>query len=266
MISYCRLKIRKNENFAEIPLTTKSNDGEFYPFMAAISLKKAGDMGFPVRNKLPHRRALFSIFKISGESVFTLNQNHTRKVFRIKANNKPSDFEKKKGDGFVTSLSWPILGVTVADCLPLLLLSKDKKTYGLVHSGFQGTGIVESALAIFVNKLKIKPESILAWLGPAIGSCCYLVDSVRAADFALHFGENTVENRLGHYYINLRQANINLLKKWGVKYITVVEDCTSCSEELSSFRRDGKDNFSRMLVLFGPLKKDDKEFPCSITE
>ncbi len=253
MIKYRTISGYKNDLFTEIPLMSSGKTYKKFPLKAVISLKNAGDMGHALKDKLPNRSILFEHLRISDKAIFTVNQDHTKDVIHIKENNIPDDFFARTADGFVTDLGWPIMGVTVADCVPVLLFSKNRQAYGILHSGWKGTGIIEKALAVFAQEFGIRPESLCVCLGPAIGPCCYHVTKQRAEEFITHFGENTVEVRGGKYYLDLVKANINLLDKWGVQDINVIKDCTYCNPELSSFRRDGEQGLSRMLVLLGPF-------------
>jgi len=253
MIRYHTINGYKNDLFTEIPLMASGETYNKFPLKAVISLKNAGDMGYDLKDKLPNRSILFERLRISDKAIFTINQNHTKDVIHIKENNTPDDFFGQTADGFVTELGWPIIGVTVADCVPVLLFSKNGREYGILHSGWKGTGIIEKALELFIQEFGIRPELLSVCLGPAIGPCCYCVTKERAQDFITRFGENAVEVRAGKYYLDLLKANINLLDKWGVQDINVIKDCTYCNPELSSFRRDGEKGLSRMLVLLGPF-------------
>lgn len=253
MITYCTLNARENELFSEIPLMASENRKQRFPLRAIVSLKSAGDMGYALKDKTSNRKNFFESLGIAGKVIFTVNQGHTKEIIQIKEKNKPGDFSTLTADGFVTDLDWPILGVTVADCVPILIFSKQKQAYGILHSGWKGTGIIENAIEIFSREYGIKPQSLSVCLGPAIESGCYPVAEERAQDFQSRFGNNTIDINAGRYYVDLRQANINLLHRRGVQDIKVIRDCTYCNPLLSSFRRDGEEGLVRMLVLLGPL-------------
>lgn len=54
-----------------------------------------------------------------------------------------------------------------ADCLPVLLCDKSGTVVAAVHAGWRGLcdGVIEAA----IQKMRVPPTEILAWLGPAIG-------------------------------------------------------------------------------------------------
>lgn len=70
--------------------------------------------------------------------------------------------------------------VMTADCLPVLLCDKKSTVVGAVHAGWKGlaAGVIEAT----VQAMDVAPQSLMAWLGPAIGQQAFEVgDEVRAA-------------------------------------------------------------------------------------
>ncbi|MDR3200923.1 MAG: laccase domain-containing protein, partial [Spirochaetales bacterium] len=73
----------------------------------------------------------------------------------------------------------------------------------------------------------------------------------RAESFALEFGEASADSRNGAWYIDLAAANRNILAAEGLTHIHTHPECTCCDTRFSSYRRQGKDSFTRMLALCG---------------
>ena len=148
-----------------------------------------------------------------------------------------------------------LLTVTVADCLPIFLVDAGRGAFGIVHSGWKGTGIVREALRLMAQEFGTAAADVSAVLGPCIGTCCYRVQHARYERFKADFGERAV--RLGKgpddYRLDLRAANVELLSQAGVTDISVTTDCTCCSPGLGSFRREGPETFTRMLAFIGGL-------------
>jgi YfiH family protein len=159
------------------------------------------------------------------------------------------------------------LCVTVADCLPVFLLDTESGMFGLVHSGWKGTGIVLQALERMRKIGGTRVEAVAAILGPCIGSCCYRVDAQRAFAFEKEFGvvasaatfESMQENAPPVtrreqcpdgpvWYLDLKAANVRLLADAGVRNIAVCGDCTFTDTRLGSFRREGQD-FTHMAAM-----------------
>jgi len=240
MITYSRLKTDENRRYAEIPLPGR--DRVSFSLRAFLSLRT-----------LSNRSAFYRELGIEGREVYTMNQGHTREVIPLGPGSFPVEFDGKTADGWVTAEDRHIIGVTVADCVPILIYDTRGEAFGLVHSGWKGTGILENALRIFTRTLHRDPARLQVCMGPAIRSCCYKVSRARAHEFAERFGENTVTRRAGGYFLDLCRANINICEQWGVKNILLMEECTACDARLGSYRGQGPKDFTRMLVLCGNL-------------
>jgi len=161
-------------------------------------------------------------------------------------------------DGILTDL--PInLGITVADCMPIAL------QYGtwraLLHSGWQGTGIVWAALQAMQFQRVFDQQSLLQIvLGPSVCTVCYPVDKARAQLFAARFGIACTPTLAdGQPGLDIRQANINLITRFFQTeslhdvlrnlQLRVCADCTVQQGQLQSYRRD-QAAFGRSLVVF----------------
>ena len=97
-----------------------------------------------------------------------------------------------------------------------------------VHAGWRGT--VAAIAAKAVREMDCDPASIRAWIGPAIGVCCYQVgDEVRAAMRECLGAE--AEPFIRGDRVDLKGFNRRLLERSGVKHIEVSPVCTMCSHE-----------------------------------
>lgn len=132
-----------------------------------------------------------------------------------------------------------VCAVLTADCLPLLLCDEKGSVVSAVHAGWQGLakGVIEAA----VNTLPVPPQSLLAWLGPAIGPKAFEVGAdVRDqflinAEAAKAFSAMPNGKWLGDLYLLARQR----LHTLGVKRIHGGGECTvTDAERFYSFRRD----------------------------
>ncbi|TXT43965.1 MAG: hypothetical protein FD137_1690 [Spirochaetes bacterium] len=143
------------------------------------------------------------------------------------------------------------LAVTVADCMPIWLFDRRFSAYGILHSGWKGTGILSLAVDRMRKEFGCSKDDILAILGPSIGSCCYMVDAERAAVFSAEFGESSIAERPGEgeVYLDLRKANLGIAERIGLGAVLDIDLCTACASSLGSFRRQGSQAFTRMLAL-----------------
>ncbi len=206
------------------------------------------------------RRAAF--FRKRGiECVYACSQTHSRNV-AVVDNSTPSSIPDT--DGLITQggagANGLCLSVTVADCLPVYLFDRETGAYGVVHSGWKGTGIALDALrAMNGGAMDAQAESLCAVLGPCICGECYHVDEERLRIFSKSF-KNLLEeyglsdravyplgNPVKNDCIDIRAANICLLASSGVRHIAYCENCTFTDERLGSFRREGS-GFTKMAA------------------
>ncbi|MFM2404265.1 MAG: hypothetical protein RL223_2145 [Pseudomonadota bacterium] len=61
--------------------------------------------------------------------------------------------------------------VMVADCLPVLLCTRDGRAVGAAHAGWRGLagGVLEATATALCEAAGVGPDQLLAWLGPCIG-------------------------------------------------------------------------------------------------
>jgi polyphenol oxidase len=250
MANYYYQSIFSGDLFLEIPLAVK-NQAPAHPLKVYLSLKPAGDMAFFKRDLLPSREGLFSQLQIDPSRVYSLYQEHTRHVVKVEKKKKPENYHSVTGDGMITMDKGIFLSVTVADCLPIFFLDKQTGAFGIVHSGWKGTGIILKAVKCMEKEYRVRKENLRVIIGPGIGPCCYAVPEKRYHYFSSHFGKECCRKDGEEFFIDLKKANLKLLEKTGITDIDIFENCTSCDRSFHSFRRDGKDHFGVMMALAG---------------
>jgi len=107
-----------------------------------------------------------------------LTQTHGVKV--IDAGLAPCDPE---GDACIAKQAGAVCVVMTADCLPILLCDDQGCVVGAAHAGWRGlcAGVIEAT----VQSMAVPATTVMAWLGPAIGSQSFEVgEEVRAAFMA----------------------------------------------------------------------------------
>jgi len=177
-----------------------------------------------------------AISAFSFESYVLMNQEHGDAVHVIKSGERPS-----AGDGLLL-LEKNVAGIIkTADCLPVIVYDLTMPVVAIVHAGWKGTalGIAKKA-ARQMAAMGLKPENMGALIGPGIGPCCYKVqDDVAGIFEAAGFGDPVIQRREGSLFLDLKSANIQMLRKEGLKEIYDVGLCTFCREDLFySARRD----------------------------
>ena len=89
-----------------------------------------------------------------------------------------------KADGLMTDAGGFLLGIQVADCVPVLVADTRRQVVAAFHAGWRGTaaGIVEQGIAQMRVEFGSDPNDLVGAVGPSIRACCYRVgDEVRQA-------------------------------------------------------------------------------------
>lgn len=154
-----------------------------------------------------------------------------------------------QGDASVSRCAGTVCAVMAADCMPVLLADEAGTVVAAAHAGWRGmcAGVIEAALAA----MRVPPESLVAWLGPAIGPRVYEVgNEVRDAFIAADAAASTAftPHRPGHWLLDLYAEARRRLEGRGVRAVHGGDYCTfSEKERFFSFRRDRSS--ARMAAL-----------------
>jgi YfiH family protein len=143
-----------------------------------------------------------------------------------------------EGDALFTEEGGLALSVATADCVPVLVAGP--RGLAAIHAGWRGIagGVVAAAL----EKLQGRPGEWTAWVGPAIGVCCYEVgDEVAQRVVAATDPGVAVPGPAGRPHLDLPRAVRHQLASAGMGEVIVLPRCTRCDEmTLWSYRREGK--------------------------
>ncbi len=233
------------------PFLENSARGESYPIpLWGMSLLAAGSMRFRWNEENPRRdaflRRLAARFQDTTAPNSALKKTvpleliHSKTVYDVKSGDET---QGRQGDGMITRNENLIPVVTVADCVPIYFCDTESRAFGIVHSGWKGTGIIADAISLAQKKYGAEPKNILVAIGAHIKECCYAVDEARAKFFADEFGEGCVKKIEGadgeKFMLSLERANLAVLEKIGVREenIVVAKNCTCCKSAFGSFRR-----------------------------
>lgn len=213
------------------------------------------NLGFRVGDKIEdvllNYRLVAEDFGFEFENIVTSKQEHTNNIKIVtcddcgKGVTKTSDIEAT--DGLVTGEKNIPLVVFSADCYPVLLADKEKKAIAAVHSGWRGTylNISKNAVEIMKCEFGVKPENIIAAVGPGIDRCCFETEK----DVASMFDKKYVASEKdGKFYINLPEVIKESLKTAGVLEENIVfsERCTACENDIFYSYRSHKEKTGRM--------------------
>lgn len=244
-----------NDKYITFPFIKEGKILENAP-LAGMTLRSASSMRFRWNEENPHRDEFLKT--LTDKTFVPVELIHSHIVYDIK---NASDSKNLQGDGLITVNKSLVPTVTVADCMPIFLWEENKGLFGIVHSGWKGTGIAAEAIKLANKNYGTKTEDFCLILGPHIKDCCYIVNKERADYFAENFTPDCLRpledggscfcggrglpvswnNGNGPLYrLSLLKANLSLLQKAGVKRenINVIDECTCCNEDFGSNRRE----------------------------
>jgi purine-nucleoside/S-methyl-5'-thioadenosine phosphorylase / adenosine deaminase len=153
----------------------------------------------------------------------TVSQSHGADVIEV---DEPG--EQGPADGMWTMRSGLPLAVFTADCLGVVLRSDD--AVGVAHAGWRGAdaGVLPRLREAMVAAGHVPRK---AWIGPAIGKCCFEVGRDVAELFPDHLGSTS----WGTTSVDLRgvaRGQLEGLKVWST------DACTMHEDRYLSHRRD----------------------------
>ena len=192
-----------------------------------------------------NRRRLQQALGLPATPVW-LHQVHGTRV--IVAPDRAGD-TPAMADAAITRVAGQVLAVLTADCLPVVLATRDGRALGIAHAGWRGlaAGVLDATL----QALAVPPGEVVAWIGPGIGAARYEVDSVVRTAFAAAAGAERAfvpARDTAHWYCDLSALVQARLQALGVRTVQHSGCCTySDSARFYSWRRDGETG--RMVTL-----------------
>jgi YfiH family protein len=163
--------------------------------------------------------------------------------------------ERMEADGMVAVRPGIVAGVVTADCVPVLVLDRERRAAAALHAGWRGAahGVLRTGVEQLRRHAGSDASKLEAVIGPAIGGCCYEVgQEVRAAFEAANPGVTT-EAWTPHgerLLLDLPRAVALVLGQLGLRHVSQVGPCTRCGAGYYSYRRDGA-GCGRQLSFIG---------------
>jgi polyphenol oxidase len=202
-----------------------------------------------------NRSLLARAFGVNQEALVTVRQVHGSDILVIdEPNEDNSHFLTLECDAIITNQPGILIGVCVADCVPVLLLDPVKRVAAAVHAGWQGTAseLVSKTVRAMTSQFDCTPATLQAAIGPCISQCCYEVDAPVKQAFSqtgLSWDTLAVPAGEGKWRLDLATANRELLASAGVPVsaIQVADMCVCCQrEQFFSYRRDNGETGRQM--------------------
>lgn len=179
--------------------------------------------------------------------VLLLRQVHSSKILGPEKIDTMLLKDRPEGDGWFVNKPNIEVGVLVADCLPVAVLSASGKGFFLLHCGWRSIrdGIIQNALNI-AKEAHISPNDLHVVVGPCIRGCHYEVGQ----EFKQIFPDHVVHRR-DRLYLDLFSILLSILKQSGVPKSHIAEPpyCTFEHQVLFwSYRRDGNNKKSMLMT------------------
>lgn len=177
----------------------------------------------------------------SPYSILKLKQIHSNKVYVFEDLGILPSHAQIEADSVVTKIKYLIIGISTADCVPILLSDEKNEIIAAIHAGWKSaiTGIIENTVVEMV-KIGADINEIKALIGPHLRLENFEVQK----DFIKILRENNVDDskfivkKDNKLFFNITDFVKNTLKKQGIKYIYDVDLDTYTNPELFfSYRR-----------------------------
>jgi YfiH family protein len=170
-------------------------------------------------------------FDIPIDNIYLPIQKHTNKIHVLKSK---ADLEPVVADAVVTAERNMLIGVLVADCVPVLLYDRKKEVAGAVHAGWRGTSanILKNTIEVMKDRFNSSVEDLSIAIGPSIRKCCYEVGKDVHAAIQNSAGKGEYSRKLGEkYFVDLSLANKIQALNVGVPQDNIwqSDECTFCN-------------------------------------
>lgn len=157
-------------------------------------------------------------------------------------------------DAIMTDVPDVMLASFYADCVPLYFYDPEHQAVALAHAGWKGTvqQIAAETIHAMAQAYGSNPQTLVAAIGPSIGSCCYEVDGIVISKVEqlideLNLSGETAETMMklsdnGKGNLNLKEINRQIMIKAGILpiHIEITQWCTGCRRDLFySHRKEG---------------------------
>lgn len=200
-----------------------------------------------------NRKALCQLLKIGSDRLVMPHQVHTTGIaqigqtfFRLKEEVRHQVLEGI--DALMTNIPGVCIGVSTADCIPVIIYDPEHHAASVVHSGWRGTvaNIVGVAVTSMQMAYHARPEALKAVIGPGISLQNFEVgDEVYDQFVVAGYPMEQVARRYEKWHIDLWQCCRLQLEETGLKHdnIQTAGICTyDHSDDYFSARRMGIDS------------------------
>jgi len=174
-------------------------------------------------NVRENRRRFLAALPASPEAVAESFQVHGKEVLHARQPGKAHGY-----DALISQEMGLVVGVSVADCCPILIYDARQRAIAAVHAGWRGTAaqIVTQTMEQMQRTFGTQPLDCLAYVGTCISQANYEVDGQVASQFEKAYKKPGAA--AGKWMLDLKAANRGQLLAAGVpaEQIEVSPFCT----------------------------------------
>ena len=171
-----------------------------------------------------NREALCQLLQIDDSRLLMPHQVHETKVAIIDDDFLSQDSLERQQrlegvDAIMTNKNGVCIGVSTADCIPVLLYDSRQHAVCAVHAGWRGTvkRITEEAVKKMAEVYGSRPADLTAQIGPGISLDSFEVgDEVYDAFLQAGFDMTAISRRTTKWHLNLSECNRLQLMAMGV--------------------------------------------------
>ena len=204
-----------SDNYAEFNITHYCGDTKEH--VAECRLELCEELGIEDNNLiLPRQTHGNKVICIDREFIEQSKEQQTELLYGI--------------DAIITNLPQTCIGVSTADCIPILLYDDTKGVIAAIHAGWRGTvaKIAGECISTMQKRYNCQPSDIKAIIGPGISLESFEVGDEVYEEFAnAGFPMNEVAKRLPavngeKWHIDLWETNRIQMTECGIKTENII--------------------------------------------
>lgn len=148
-------------------------------------------------------------------------------------------------DSVITAVPEVCIGISTADCVPVLFYDSEHRAVGAAHAGWRGTvaGMAAKTVRAMIEVFGTDPAQLKTVIGPCISLDAFEVgDEVYDVFCESGFDMSLIARRMGKWHINLSECNALQLQYEGVNPANIHKSgiCTHANvDDFFSARRLG---------------------------
>lgn len=201
-------------------------------------------------NILENRRIVLTQLGFDLSKFTYVKQTHDDKILVTEKSEIQEGY-----DAIITNKKDLMIGVTVADCTPILIYDAENQVIAAIHAGWKGTvlQIVRKTLEKMQTHHNTNANHCFAYIGTCIDECDFEVGD----EVATHFSEQhkVFYEKKQKYHVNLKKANEAQLLAFGIPKTQIEISPRSTASDIENYfsHRAEKGQTGRMMALIGMI-------------